>query len=85
MSEPGDEALSCAQLDEKIHQNQQEALKFASRAKGVEADNDTYKIATVFVSLAVIGVDLSKEDQIKARALRDRNEYLLYLRGEKKC
>src|ERR1700686_3124367 len=72
MSQQGDEALSCAQLDDQIHKNQLAAVQFARQAKAVESDNDTYKVASIFASLAVIGVDLSKEDQIKARSLRDR-------------
>jgi hypothetical protein len=85
MSQQGDEALSCAQLGDQLHKNQLAAVQFAKQAKAVESDNDTYKVASIFVSLAAMGVDLSKEDQIKARSLQDRNEYLLYLRAEKKC
>jgi hypothetical protein len=85
MSQQGDEALSCPQLDDQIHKNQLAAVQFLQQAKAVESDNDTYKVASIFVSLAAIGVDLSDNDQIKARSLEDRNDYLLYLRTEKKC
>jgi hypothetical protein len=85
ITQPGDEALSCPQLDTQIHDNEAAAVQFARQATKVESNNDAYKVATIFVTLAAIGVDLSKEDQIKARSLQDRNEYLQYLKAEKKC
>jgi hypothetical protein len=85
MTQQGDQALSCVQLDDQIHENQLAAVQFAKQARIVDADNDTYKVASIFVTLAAVGVDLSKADQIKARSLQDRNEYLFYLRTDKKC
>jgi hypothetical protein len=85
MSQAGDEALTCGQLNDEIRQNQVAAANFANQAAEVEGKNTTYEVASIFTSLAAMGVDLSREDQIKMRSLSDRNKYLLYLKGEKKC
>lgn len=85
ISQPGDDTLNCAQLDQQIYVNQVAAVNFANQAAKVEDNNSAFQVGTIFMGLAALGIDLSKEDQIKYRSLRDRNEYLQYLKGAKKC
>lgn len=85
ISQPGDQNLTCAQIDEQIRANQAAAVNFANQAAQVEGRNTAFEIATIFTMWAAMGVDFSKEDQIKFRSLRDRNQYLLYLKGETRC
>jgi hypothetical protein len=61
------------------------AVNFANQAEKIEGNNTAFEVGTIFTLWAAMGVDLSKEDQIKMRSLQDRNQYLLYLKGEKRC
>lgn len=85
MSQPGDRDLTCAQINDQIYTNQVAAVNFANQAAKVEGSNTAFEVGTIFVIWAAMGVDLSKEDQIKMRSLQDRNQYLLYLKDERKC
>ena len=85
MSQQGDQNLTCTQLDQQIYTNQVAAVNFANQAAKVEGNNTAFQVGTIFTLWAAMGINLSKEDQIKMRSLQDRNRYLLYLKGEKKC
>ena len=85
ISQPGDERLSCKQINDEIYTTQVTAINFADQAAKVEGNNTAFKVGTIFTTWAALGIDLSKEDQIKWRSLEDRNQHLLYLKAEKKC
>jgi hypothetical protein len=89
MSQAGDDDLTCTQLNDQMTANQKSAADLLRQDRGVEVGN-TVKIATGTV-LAPIGIlialtaDLSNEEQVKARALIDRDERLTYLAHAKGC
>jgi hypothetical protein len=85
MSQQGDQNLTCVQLNQQIYTNQVAAVNFANQAAKVEGNNTAFQVGTIFTLWAAMGINLSKEDQIKMRSLQDRNQYLLYLKEEKKC
>lgn len=77
MSQAGDEQLSCSQILAERDANLQAAKVFFKK------DQDT-EVANVFRSLLCCP-DLSNDDQVRARALIDRNEKLTYLANTKGC
>jgi hypothetical protein len=85
ISQQGDQNLTCAQIAQQIRENQIAAVSFATQAEQVEGRNVAFELGTVFTAWAALGIDLSKEDQIKMRSLQDRDQYLAYLKTEKKC
>jgi hypothetical protein len=85
MSQPGDQDLTCGQINDQIYKNQVAGVSFANRAAKAEGSNTAFEVGTIFTLWAAMGIDLSKEDQIKMRSLQDRNQYLTYLKDEKKC
>jgi len=88
MSQPGDEQLSCQQIDQQIQANEASAKGLVQKDKDVENNNTTKVVmsATPFIGiLSAMAIDLSNEEQIKARAILDRNERLTYLRKQKGC
>lgn len=85
ISQQGDQNLTCAQIADQIHENQVAAVNFATQAEQVQGKNEAFEVATVFTAWAALGIDLSKEDQIKMRSLQDRDQYLAYLKRAKKC
>lgn len=86
MSQPGDDALSCEQLDQQIAANRNAAVELVRKDKEVEQGN-TAKIvaATVFSVWLAMSIDLSHEEQIVMRSLYDRNERLVALKQVKSC
>ena len=85
IAQEGDQNLTCAQITNQIHENQVAAVSFATQAEQVEGKNEAFEVGTVFTAWAALGIDLSKEDQIKMRSLQDRDQYLAYLKKAKKC
>lgn len=88
MVQPGDDQLTCAQIDKEILANEAAAKKFVERDKGTENGNTAKMIlsATPYIGiLSAMTIDLSNEDQIKARAILDRNESLAFLKKGKGC
>lgn len=88
MAQPGDEQLSCAELDHQIQINEAAAKDFIKKDKQVENGNTAKTVlsATPFIGiLSAMAIDLSNVEQIKARAILDRNEQLTFLKKQKGC
>ena len=88
MAQPGDEALDCAALDREIASNEAAAATFLHKDKQVEQANTARNVGGVIPGLGlllVMSTDLSNEEQIKARALIDRDERLRFLVKRKQC
>jgi hypothetical protein len=88
MEQPGDEQLTCVQLQEMIAANEKAAGDFIKKDKSVENKNVARNVAGVvpFVGiLALLSTDLSNEEQVKARSILDRNERLVFLSKQKGC
>lgn len=86
MSQPGDDALTCAQLDQQIAANQSTAVELLQKDKQVEQGNTAKVVAaTVFSVWLAMSIDLSHEEQIMMRSLYDRNERLVSLKQQKGC
>lgn len=80
MAQPGDEQLSCAGLNSQLAANTQDINTLLKQDKAVERSN----IVAGVLPLPML-MDLSNEEQVKARALLDRNERLGYLVKTKGC
>lgn len=88
ITQSGDEALPCTQLQRQIADNQTEEAKLLVKDKEVERDNvvKTVGAAILYVGIAIAAqTDLSNEQQVKARALADRDEWLRILVKRKGC
>jgi hypothetical protein len=88
ITQGGDEALACMQLQQQIAGNQTEETKLLVKDKEVERGNvaKTVGAAIPYVGIAIAAqADLSNEEQVKARALADRNEWLRILVKRKGC
>ncbi len=88
MSQPGDDALSCDALKEQIAANGTAEAVYRQKDKQVENGNIAKGVgsAAPFVGPLIAGsTDLSNEEQVKARALADRNAQLEYLAKHKGC
>jgi hypothetical protein len=88
MTQEGDDQLSCPQIDYELHANAQAAEEQLRKDRSTERANTAKVISTAvpFVGLVTgASIDLSNVEQIKARALLDRNERLTYLARTKGC
>jgi hypothetical protein len=90
MAQPGDDQLDCPALIEQIKANRAAADEFLASDKRVAEGNVAKTVAgTIFapigVLLAAASIDLSNEEQVKARSIADRNERLIYLAKAKGC
>lgn len=88
MVQPGDNALSCTALAQQIADNQKSEGDYLHQDKQVENGNVAKGVGSAlpFVGpLVAASTDLSNEEQVKARALSDRNERLAYLAKQKGC
>jgi hypothetical protein len=89
MTQAGDDQLTCPALFDQIKANRAEAEEFLRKDRQVEQGNIAKNVAGSL--LAPIGLllaattDLSNADQVKARAIADRNEQLIYLAKSKGC
>lgn len=88
MTQAGDEALDCAALAHELTANEAAAARFLHQDKKVENANTARNVGSVIPGvglLLVLSTDLSNEEQIKARALIDRDEQLRFLAKRKQC
>lgn len=86
ISQPGDAELTCEQMAEEIARNEAEALRLAEADKKVVESNIGAGVAgTLIFWPALLATDLSNAEQIRLRALRDRNANLERLRGARGC
>jgi hypothetical protein len=86
ISQSTDNQLTCAQIDQEIKSNQLTAADLLKKNKKVQEENTAKVVASVVLSgWIALSVDLSHEEQIRMRALSDRNEELLRLKKQKKC
>lgn len=88
MAQAGDEAMDCAALNREIASNEVAAAAFLHKDKQVEQANTARNVGSVIPGLGlllVMSTDLSNEEQIKARALIDRDERLRFLAKRKQC
>jgi hypothetical protein len=88
MAQPGDEGLDCAALARELAANEASAARFIHQDKKVEQANTARNVGSVIPGvglLLVLSTDLSNEEQIKARALVDRDERLRFLVKRKQC
>jgi hypothetical protein len=88
ISQPGDEQLSCDALKQQIADNSAAEAVYRRKDKQVESGN-TAKTAGAAIPVAGLfiagSIDLSNEEQVKARALADRIEQLQFLAKQKGC
>lgn len=81
--------MDCAALKQQISQNEAAAEDFLRKDK--QAENGNVAKTVVGAAIPVVGLllaasyDLSNEEQVKARALVDRDERLRYLAKKKGC
>jgi hypothetical protein len=88
MAQPGDETLDCAALGRELAANEATAAILLHQDKKVEQLNTARNFGSVIPGLGlllVMSTDLSNEEQIKARALVDRDERLRFLVKRKQC
>jgi len=88
MTQPGDEALDCTALTRELAANEAAAARFLHQDRKVEQANTARNVGSVIPGvglLLVLSTDLSNEEQIKARALVDRDEQLRFLAKRKQC
>jgi hypothetical protein len=88
MQQPGDDDLTCTQIDQQIADNLKAAQDFMKKDKSVENANIAKNVGGAIPGLGLLLVastDLSNEEQIEGRAILDRNEQLTYLAKKKGC
>lgn len=85
MAQAGDEQLSCAQLNQQLVANVTEINQLLPKDKQVERTNAVVLVVGVLALPLPMLLDFSNEEQVKARALLDRNERLNYLVKQKGC
>jgi hypothetical protein len=88
MVQPGDNALTCPEIKQQIAVNEAAGAQFRKEDKAVSQGNIAKGVAGAIpvAGILIVGsTDLSNEEQVKARALADRNERLDYLAKQKNC
>ncbi len=89
MTQAGDENLDCPALKQQIQANRADAEDFVRKDKQVENQNTAKIVAGSVIPFVGIllasSTDLSNEEQIKGRALVDRDEQLTFLAKQKGC
>ena len=86
MTQPTDDRLTCPEIDREMKSNQAEAAELLQKNQEVDQANAAKVVASVVLSgWFALTVDLSHEEQIKMRALADRNEALASLKTGKRC
>lgn len=87
MAQVGDDDLGCPALKQQIAANSAAMDQLLRKDKQVEQENVVKNVAGAMLvgPLAMGSTDLSNEEQVKARALADRNEHLIYLAKRKGC
>jgi hypothetical protein len=88
MAQPGDEALDCAALADQIAKNELAASDFIKKDQQVRRLNTARNVGSVIPGLGlllVMSTDLSNDEQIRGRALVDRDERLRFLAKHRQC
>ena len=86
MTQPTDDRLTCSAIDQEMKSNQTEAAELLQKNKEVNQANAAKVVASIVLTgWLALTVDLSNEEQIKMRALADRNEALAFLKTKKRC
>ena len=86
ISQPGDTALTCQQIESQMTANRHAANTLAGLDSDREATNTAAMVASAVVFWpAVFAIDLSNTEQIEMRALQDRNQNLARMHGKKQC
>jgi apolipoprotein N-acyltransferase len=86
MSQPTDDRLTCSEIDQEMKSNQAAAADLLQQNQQVNQANAAKVVASVVLSgWIALTVDLSNEEQIKMRALADRNEALAFLKTKRRC
>ena len=88
ISQPGDAELTCNSLKQQIADASAAEAAYRHKDKQVESGNavKTAGSAIPVAGLFLAGsIDLSNEEQVKARALADRIERLAFLAKQKGC
>lgn len=88
MAQPGDEDLSCTELNRQIAANRDAAEKYLHKDRQVENGNTAKTVGSAIPGLGILlaaSIDLSNEEQVKARALVDRDERLTFLAKRRGC
>lgn len=86
MTQATDDRMTCAEIDREMKSNQAAAAELLEKNQEVNQANAAKVVASVVLSSWIIlSVDLSKEEQIKMRALADRNEALALLKAQRRC
>lgn len=80
ISQPGDSAMDCAALDAAFVHANATAASYAKR----DADLETKNVVGAII-IGAPGIDLTREEQIQARAWVDRARYLSQLKSRKGC
>ncbi len=89
MAQPGDAQLACPALLDQLRANRAAAGVYLRGDQAERNGNVAKNVAATL--LAPIGMplimttDLSNDEQIRARALVDRNEQLIFLAKQKGC
>jgi hypothetical protein len=89
MSQAGDESLDCAALSQQLTANQADIEALVRKDKRVMNDNVAKNVAGAAIPgaglLLIASTDASNAEQIKARALVDRDQQLSFLAKQKGC
>ena len=86
LAQPGDDAMSCAQIADERLSNRKQAAKLAKLDEGVALSNAVaVTLSQVWFWPAIMGVDMSDVEQIEARALMQRNDRLAALSKANGC
>jgi hypothetical protein len=89
MSQQGDENMNCAQLAQQLNENQAGIDALVRKDKKVREENIAKNVAGAVIPgaglLLIASTDFSNTEQIRARALMDRNQQLNYLAKQKGC
>lgn len=88
MVQSGDEQLSCSELNQQVTANVAAVDQLLREDKAVENGNIAKNVGGVIPGLGLLliaSTDLSNAEQIKARAIIDRNERLNFLMTKRGC
>ena len=86
MTQPTDDRMTCPEIDQEMKSNQAAGAELLQKNAEVDQANAAKVAASIVLSgWFALTVDLSHEEQIKMRALADRNEALAALKTKKRC
>jgi hypothetical protein len=86
MTQPTDDRMTCPEIDREMKSNQAVGAELLQKNAEVDQANAAKVAASIVLSgWFALTVDLSHEEQIKMRALADRNEALAALKAKKRC